>query len=64
MLRLISLDIVMNDVSTLIEFLAEADSRRLFAERGYSSLLDYVTKCLGYSEGSAYRRINAARLLK
>ncbi|MEK6705485.1 MAG: hypothetical protein AABZ06_06830 [Bdellovibrionota bacterium] len=49
----------------LIEFLVclrEFDLRKLYLEDGYSSLFSYLTQCLGFSEGSAYRRIQAARL--
>ncbi|HLE00670.1 MAG TPA: hypothetical protein VJB59_10455 [Bdellovibrionota bacterium] len=44
--------------------LREVEHRRLYAEQGYSSLFDYVTRGLGYAEGSAGRRISAMRLLK
>jgi hypothetical protein len=44
--------------------LREIESRRLFAMLGFSSLFDYAVKELGYSEGSAMRRINAMRFLK
>ena len=48
----------------IVLHLAEVDRRRLFADLGYSSLFDYVTRGLGYSNGSAYRRICAARAVK
>jgi hypothetical protein len=44
--------------------LREIEARNLFAELGFSSLYDYCTKELGYSESSAWRRISAMRLLK
>lgn len=44
--------------------LKEIESRRLFLDLGYSSLFDFVTKELGYSESSGYRRIQAMRLMK
>lgn len=47
----------------LLLFLKEVDRRRLFA-RSYGSLFEYVTKDLGYSAGSAKRRIDSMRLLK
>jgi hypothetical protein len=50
--------------AAFVETLAEIDSRRLFAEEGYASLWEYVTKGLGLSESSAQRRIQAARLLR
>jgi hypothetical protein len=40
------------------------DSTRAYAELGYSSLFEYLVAGQKYSEGSAQRRISAARLLK
>ena len=42
----------------------EMEARRLFAEMGYGSMYEYLTKHLAYSENSTYRRLQAARLLK
>ncbi|MES2801047.1 MAG: HNH endonuclease signature motif containing protein [Bdellovibrionota bacterium] len=42
----------------------EIDSRRTYLELGFGSLFDYLVCGVGYSEGSAQRRIDAARLLK
>ncbi|WP_374080346.1 HNH endonuclease [Bdellovibrio bacteriovorus] len=42
----------------------EVESRRLYAELGFDSMFKYLTKQLGYGEDSAYRRLQAARLLK
>jgi hypothetical protein len=42
----------------------EIESRHLHLELGFGSMIDYLTKALGYSEGSAYRRLQSARLLK
>jgi hypothetical protein len=50
--------------AAFVETLCEIDSRRLFAEEGYASLWEYVTKGLSLSESSAQRRIQAARLLR
>lgn len=47
----------------LVESLAEIDRRKLYLEEGFASLWDFATKFLGLSEGSAQRRIQAARLL-
>ncbi len=44
--------------------LKEVEARRLYAERGHSSLFEYVTRELNYSEGSAQRRISAMRALR
>lgn len=42
----------------------QIDGSKAFAELGYSSLFDYLVRGQKYSEGSAQRRISAARLLK
>jgi hypothetical protein len=47
----------------LLRFLAEVDRRRLYAERAYSSLWEYVHKALGYSESQASERVAAMRLM-
>lgn len=47
----------------LLHHLKEIERRRLFSELGYGSLFEYVVKELSFSEASAARRINAARLL-
>src|SRR5438067_2861672 len=44
--------------------LREVERRRLYASLGYPSLFEYCVKELGYSNGSAYRRISSMRLLK
>ncbi len=43
--------------------LREIDRRKLYADLKYSSLWEYATQELGYSEGTAFRRITAARAL-
>jgi hypothetical protein len=48
----------------VLHHLREIDARRLFASLGFSSLFAYCTTELGYSEGGAYRRIAAMRLLR
>lgn len=52
-----------NATSMLLHHLKEIDRRKLFSDLKYSSLFDYCVKELGYSEGSAQRRIVAARML-
>lgn len=42
----------------------EIESRRLHLEMGFGSIYDFAIQYLGYSEGSAHRRIVAARLLQ
>jgi hypothetical protein len=45
----------------LIALLIEVDSRKLYADRGYSSLFTYCVQKLHLSEHAAYLRIEAAR---
>lgn len=45
----------------LVACLAEVDRRKLYAERGYSSLFEYCQKVLHMAEPSIYVRIGAAR---
>ena len=47
----------------ILHCLREIDRRRLYCDLGCSSLFDFCVKQLGYSEGAAYRRIKAARLI-
>ena len=49
---------------TVIQYLREVQERNLHLEMSYSSLFEFATKYLGYSEGAAYRRINAMRLMQ
>jgi hypothetical protein len=51
-------------LSEILEHILEIDRRQFFLKMAYSSLFDYLTKHLGYSAGSAQRRIDAARLMK
>ena len=46
----------------VIDHLAEIDARRLYLQRGCSSLFDYSVRELGYSDAAAGRRIGAVRL--
>ena len=46
----------------IVDHLAEIEARRLFLERGCSSLFDYAVRELGYSDAAAGRRIGAVRL--
>lgn len=59
--------LVATDRRRLAEVLAhigEFNERRLHEPKGFVSCFVYCTKVLGYSEGEAYRRINAARLAR
>jgi hypothetical protein len=51
-------------LSEILEHILEIDRRKFFLKMAHSSLFDYLTKHLGYSAGSAQRRIDAARLMK
>lgn len=51
-------------IVALLEHISEVERRRLFLQLGYTSMFGYLTKRIGYSEGEAYRKIEAARLLK
>lgn len=48
----------------ILELIREADRRKLWAERGFSSAFEWLVKGLGYSEGAAHRRLSAARLTR
>src|SRR5689334_3725753 len=48
----------------LLHHLREIERRRLHAIRGYPTLFEYLVKALGYSDGAAFRRIGAMRLLQ
>jgi 5-methylcytosine-specific restriction endonuclease McrA len=50
--------------TTLIAHLAVLDERRLYLGEGCSSLFIYCTRRLRFSESSAYRRVEAARLVR
>jgi hypothetical protein len=47
----------------VIAYLREIDQKRLYLERGYTSLFAYLTHGLGYTPSSAQRRIDGARLM-
>lgn len=42
----------------------EVESRQLYFKQGFESLFAYLTRGIMYSESAAYRRIQAARLLR
>lgn len=48
----------------ILEHIKEVDTRKLYLERAYSSLYEYLVKELNYSGSAAMRRIEAARLMK
>ncbi len=49
-------------LGAVIDHLSEIEARRLYLQRGCSSLFDYAVRELGYSEAAAGRRIGAVRL--
>lgn len=50
-------------LAKVLQHIAEVERRRLYLHMGYSNLFEYLTQFLGYANGSAQRRIDAARLL-
>ncbi len=48
----------------VLECIAEIDFRKLYLERAYPSLFEYLVKVFGYSPSAAVRRIESARLLR
>lgn len=51
-------------VNRSIDLLREIEERRIYLQMGYPSLYEFCISELKYSEGSAYRRIAAMRLIK
>ncbi len=48
----------------VLKYIAEIDSRRLYLDRAYPSLYEFLVKEFGYSSSAALRRIESARLLR
>ncbi|AKU95583.1 hypothetical protein AKJ09_02247 [Labilithrix luteola] len=51
-------------LARLIVYLVEIEERRLHLELACSSMFDFCTRRLGFSEGEAFRRLTAARLVR
>ena len=51
-------------LTVILKNIIEVDRRKLYLTFAYPSLFEYLTKHIGYSAGSAQRRIDAARLSK
>jgi hypothetical protein len=51
-------------VAKIVAYLGEVEERRIHLELACSSLFDFCTRRLGFSEGEAFRRIAAARLVR
>ncbi|MFH1754734.1 MAG: hypothetical protein ABIA59_03425, partial [Candidatus Latescibacterota bacterium] len=59
--------LVQTERQTTLEILChliEMDRRSLYLGRGYTSLFEYCTRHLGYSESAAFRRIKTARCIR
>lgn len=48
----------------ILECIAEIDKRKLYLDRAYPSLYEFLVKEYGYSPAAAYRRMESARLLR
>src|SRR4051812_38956915 len=48
----------------IVVYLGEVEERRLDLRAACTSMFDFCVRHLGMSEGAAYRRINAARLVR
>ncbi len=48
----------------VLQCIAEIDRRKLYTQRAYSSLFDFLVQAHGYSPSAAMRRIDGARLLQ
>ena len=48
----------------VLECISEIDVRKIYLERAYPSLFEFLTKVFGYSPSAAVRRIESARLLR
>ena len=48
--------------SAILQHICEVKRRGLHLEMAYSSMYDYMVRGLGYSESSALRRLEAAKL--
>lgn len=49
---------------TILERIAQFDREKLYAEIGYTSVMTWLIEEHGYSKSAAYRRMQAARLLR
>ena len=49
--------------TAILHYIREVETRKLYLQYGYGSLFTYLTEGLGYSEGSAQRRIQSMRLI-
>jgi hypothetical protein len=49
-------------LAEIVLHIIEVECRKLYLKFGYPSLFEYLTQHIGYANGSAQRRIDAARL--
>jgi hypothetical protein len=47
----------------ILSLIREAEARKLYLERGFPNLYEWLVRGYGYSHAAAYRRIQAARLV-
>ena len=50
-------------IAEILRHLREVEKRKLYLQRGYSSMFAFCTEALGYSEAEAHIRIQAMRLM-
>ena len=48
----------------ILSLIREGEKRRLYLERGFQNVYDWLVRGFGYSHAAAYRRISSARLLE
>ena len=49
---------------TILELISQFDRQKFYAELGYTSVMTWLIEEHGYSKSAAYRRMQAARLLR
>jgi hypothetical protein len=47
----------------ILKMIAEIDRQKLYLQQAYPSMFEFLVREIGYSEGAAQRRIDAARLI-
>ena len=53
-----------HETARLIAFISEVDARGIYRDHGYSSMFEYAVRALHMSEGEAFPRIAAGRLIR
>ena len=48
----------------ILQLVREVESKRMYLERGFSSVYDWLIRGYGYSHSAAHRRVQASRLLR